>query len=1121
MVADIRWTPTRSLAPAASASEPSRPVLVHDEVSEWFETAPGDPYRRRANLAIQHLAAFGRTNIVKTVRGANRGWRRAPLGGQGGYHYYLWWAPSDAPPVRDLDAPTGTILVRKVRHHDETDQLLEAGDVAGQYRPVEPLHLVFGDGMGSAYTPEQFDSARLPQPVRQFRGYPGSGKTTTLWLSALWLDATDILYLTRHQGLADSTREYLRAFAPRGTSVRVETVDGLLSMILGSATTPRSLNHYRESFRQRPLYEALGAWQGKTGLLYDELYAYAFGRALPTEFRGLRADGVVVDPDTYFAARAPELGEDAAMRAAAVIRTLANRDTDWSELFAQPVTARRALDALDQTGPPDAIANVGGIFVDEVQDLTPIEYVLILRLAAMIGERVGTRPAVAVAGDEAQVVTPSAFDWGEFGELANRELSAPQDRVLTENVRSPYAIAQVVNNTWDLYRSVTKRRRPTGYARARHDYHTTARVMHTNCASTEELGRLVSVLADLPGTAVVYPGYEIPRRYAAFADLMMLPEDVKGLERQTVAVVDPGPHIAEVSAVADVGRTEGLSEGPGALWGKLLVDRLRVCLSRATEDLLLIDNQADDRTLDGVRSLCRDVPGFHETSPDELEAFLAHHRYDAEELVQRYLSDAHSLVGSDNWPAALRTARRGVELLGDTEDPGSVRDESVRREAHTLAAEIAFRAACAQGMRPSDESLFVDAERGFELAGEGASAEVARAFRARLLAGDEEPDPTDMARLGSLHAAAVPGLRGLVEAAVSQWLDDVPPLDDSVPQPARTEMLTALYRLATGPSGAHYLSDRRIKRALEPVFGADALGDILATGAELRDAEDRLASETRERERVEGDLEAARADVAAAAVKLEDERDHSREVEEWFADSERDLETARVELAQARGLAADIEATLTAVSEAHGSLNEQLETIRTQHAQAEEERDEHARRADDLETDIAKLRERIPPLEDEARKMLEERAARRRLEDSVKEATGARDELAKRARGLEFEAERLRTDGVTVGQMTERAADLDALLAIAEEEREEAARARAKADKRVARVEAEADDLRARLAALTARNEELVKAAEAAEAAEAARATEEAASSRRRRGWLGKFGLIALVVISAVLAAPR
>ncbi|MBT3266607.1 hypothetical protein HN371_05595 [Candidatus Poribacteria bacterium] len=1105
----MRFTPIRDLAPTATAFEPSRAVLVHDEVSEWFESAPGDPYRRRANLAIQHLAAFGRTNVVKTVRGSNRGWRRAPLGGQGGYHYYLWWAPSDAPPVRDLDTPSGTILVRKVRHHDETDQLLEAGDVGRQYRPAEPLRLVFDDSMGAAYTTEQTQYARLPQPVRQFRGHPGSGKTTTLWLSALWVDAADVLYLTRHRGLADSSREYLRTFAPRGTSVRVETLDGLLSTILGSAHAPQALNHYRDRFRRLPLYEDTGAWRGKTGLLYDELYAHAFGRALPFEFRGLRADGVVVDPDAYAAARAPVLGEDAAERAATVIRTLANRDTDWLDLFPQPVTARRALDALTEGGLPDTIADVGAIFVDEIQDLTPVEYLLILRIAAMLGERAGTRPAVAVAGDEGQVVTPSAFDWGEFGEVADRELSGSQAHVLPQNVRSPYAIAQVVNNTWGLYRSVSKRTRPTGYARARREYHTAAHVMYANCDTTEELGRLVSHIAALPGAAVVYPGYEIPREYAAFADALMLPEDIKGLERQTVAVVDPGAHIAGVGSGAQGGQLNG----PEELWAKLLVDRLRVCLSRATEDLLLIDNQADVATGDGVRALCRDVPGFHETTPDELEAFLAHHRYDAEELVQRYLSDAHSFVQSDQWATASRTAGRAVDLLGDPEDPGSVQDGSLRRETHTAASEIAFRTACAQGLRPDDDVLLREAEDGFGLAGEDASVEVVRLFRARLAASEDDPDPADMARLGNLLPDAVPGLRPLAEGAISQWLDDIPALDDAVPRPARTQLIAAIYGLATGPSAGVYSSDERVTRALEPAFGADALQDILTTRDTLRDAEALLSSEIQARERAEFDLEATRADMAATQADLEGERVRIREVEQLWADAEKATEAAKAELEQARQRVADVEDNVTEMLEERGFREQELLTVQGELDEAEGERDEHAGRIAELEAEGEGLRERVQQVGGDTRKALEERAARRKLDASLAEAVVAREDAEKRARALEFEAERLRDERLELGEATDRAADLDALLALAEEEREDAVRGRAKAEKRVVAIQQERDRLREQLEAATVENAALAQAAAAIPVAA------QAEPVQGPSGCLGRLGLLALAFIAAVAAA--
>ncbi|MEO2006096.1 MAG: hypothetical protein ABGY41_18600, partial [Candidatus Poribacteria bacterium] len=321
--------------------------------------------------------------------------------------------------------------------------------------------------------------------------------------------------------------------------------------------------------------------------------------------------------------------------------------------------------------------------------------------------------------------------------------------------------------------------------------------------------------------------------------------------------------------------------------------------------------------------------------------------------------------------------------------------------------------------------------------------------------------------------------------------------------PTQTEMLEALYGLATGPAGGTYASDGRITRALEPVVGAEVLGDILDMRGTIREVESLLASETRERAQVERDLEVARGDVAAAGTQVEREQEHSREVEEWFADSEQALENARVELAQARGLVAAIESNLATVLETHESLTGELVTIRAGQARAEEERDEHARRADDLEADIEKLRGRIPALEEEARKMLEERAARRKLEEALKESVAARDAADKNTRGLEFEAQRLRTDGAEATEATERAAELDALLAMAEEEREEAVRERAKAVKRVERVEAEAADLREEVASLTVKIDTLEEAA-AEVAAEGAKVDDEPATEEPRRGWLGR-----------------
>src|SRR5690606_35956289 len=103
--------------------------------------------------------ALGRTTNVKGVKGAGAGWWRTPLGGNGGMHFYLWWAPAGAPPVRHLPLEKDQILVRMVRHHDDTEEALEAGTPA-DWLAQRPAALNEGDLGGDPLTPEQREVLR-------------------------------------------------------------------------------------------------------------------------------------------------------------------------------------------------------------------------------------------------------------------------------------------------------------------------------------------------------------------------------------------------------------------------------------------------------------------------------------------------------------------------------------------------------------------------------------------------------------------------------------------------------------------------------------------------------------------------------------------------------------------------------------------------------------------------------------------------------------------------------------------------------------------------------------------------------------------------------------------------
>ena len=108
-------------------------LWVHPDVSDGLSGLT--QLCQRLGIVLQHLAAHGRTSVVKGCRNAaNRGWRRSPLGGNGGMQYYLWWTVQGSGPTRGIAFPDRDgVLVRAVRHHDDHGPL-DAG-VLNDYLP--------------------------------------------------------------------------------------------------------------------------------------------------------------------------------------------------------------------------------------------------------------------------------------------------------------------------------------------------------------------------------------------------------------------------------------------------------------------------------------------------------------------------------------------------------------------------------------------------------------------------------------------------------------------------------------------------------------------------------------------------------------------------------------------------------------------------------------------------------------------------------------------------------------------------------------------------------------------------------------------------------------------------
>src|SRR6266542_1393389 len=108
---------------ALDTATPANPIFCHQEFLEKLEANRTQPLGKRAALLMQQLAVNERRQYYKSTHGVNQGWRRSRLGGNRGSHFYAWWAPKPAPPIKSGDgfaeAPNGAIFLRDIRHHDD------------------------------------------------------------------------------------------------------------------------------------------------------------------------------------------------------------------------------------------------------------------------------------------------------------------------------------------------------------------------------------------------------------------------------------------------------------------------------------------------------------------------------------------------------------------------------------------------------------------------------------------------------------------------------------------------------------------------------------------------------------------------------------------------------------------------------------------------------------------------------------------------------------------------------------------------------------------------------------------------------------------------------------------
>lgn len=547
-------------------------IFLHEEFYQWLDDAPPH-HAAAAHRAIELLAVGSQPSRQKGVKGANAGWTRTQVGGTGGRQFYLWYAPTGARPVKDR-LPPRACLIRAVRHHDETSTPIDAGtrEQWVVWAPRDILQVVASDA--SPYSPTQQHHMRADDPVQILRGSPGSGKTTVLQHAVLRLDCP-VLYVTFSAALTARAERFARTLGASGQCC--STFRDLVAEINGAPVAPdaRDGDLSLLATALAPRLSHLGPWRRKgndidVAALHAELHAYVVGRQL-ADWTWTRAD--------YLAARAARIGHEAAEAAWEVAAALT--EATLEALFPGPLAARRAVQRLRADA--SAYRDFGCIAVDEVQDLTLAELEVIVALAEGRPER----PALRLAGDEAQTIRATGFAWSDAKKLVGDRLARPVELSLSANLRSTREVAALARRVSDYtYRDLPKEARPAAQGKVEVDPVAGGQVVLLDVAPGE-LDAAMRVLSACG--AVITPDGErtpaIATASLAAGAKYLTAADVKGLDFEAIAVVGLGATLAAFDMLTNKAALDKRT----AERARLLADSARVAVTRATSLVVLVE----------------------------------------------------------------------------------------------------------------------------------------------------------------------------------------------------------------------------------------------------------------------------------------------------------------------------------------------------------------------------------------------------------------------------------------------------------------------------------------------------------------------------------------------------
>lgn len=702
-------------------------LLVHNDVDQLLQSQSHDhpdSIADKTRWALLQLALYGRTPKFKGTEGHMYPWRRTPVRGN---DFYLWWI-RESNGHKESPESSGTIRVRRVRPHDDTALPLDLGQDSA-YRRIQAANLDvrFSDQKELAVSLGEETGV----DVRVIVGHPGSGKTVALQYAAdelVWrreADADRVLYVTYAKALATQAQDF---FSARGIGERVlvHTFSSLADSMVGRGDVNETqfADRHAKAIEQflehrKTTKSAAKEWKSHEDMLWTELRAHILGMALPFDWsrgNGIRIPaGSVLELKPYLDLRRPYLSGAALTQAHRLAKELTDRNR--GRFFPEEVGTRASLERL--SGPPSEsdseFDHLVGIIVDEIQDLTLLQFALLVELAKR-GSKTHSGFAMLVAGDESQTVQPSGFDWGIYKDFVTSHVgSKPRTCNLPSQRRSPARLGRLIKDSWNLYTryagGLMPDRKHTDEEEGVSD---SGGLMRWRLDSAIDWNTVLTELNSYADVALVDLGKrdtfgwlgERPKRIAK--RIRFTPPEIKGLERSTLFVLGLDQVARDLETLNKRAAQQDKSVEAHVCRG--LVDAIRISLSRSTQTLVLVEPEK------GLPPSMVQALSIDDITPvywGDVSIYLQKHsgESDDSERITEFLSNADWSLDRGDPRRALLNNQEASNLLQYVDD--LYLSSQVKQQREKIDA-VLTRLSLADARNCLDKGDFPEAQRLFE-----------------------------------------------------------------------------------------------------------------------------------------------------------------------------------------------------------------------------------------------------------------------------------------------------------------------------------------------------------------------------------------------------------------------